>query len=279
MPAADFDEKEFLEQLEADMMAKLMAAGGDTGNTAAAAEPSTGFSSKQVDELEKQFDNVGINPEDFFKELLAEAMQKPSPSSSKDKDASSSAKTTTDDSTATDEKGGSFQDTIQRTLERMQESGDKATAATNEGGDGDLLEQLLKAMDGAGGAGGENMDINQMFMGMMEQLSNKEMLYEPMKELHTKFGPWLQENRDKVSADELERYETQARLVGEIVSKFDEPDFSDDKPECRSYIWERMQAVSSIFFFFFLIACFQANGRYRCKQPEARQTTSSQTRY
>ena len=82
MPAADFDEKEFLEQLEADMMAKLMAAGGDTGNTAAAAEPSTGFSSKQVDELEKQFDNVGINPEDFFKELLAEAMQKPSPSSS-----------------------------------------------------------------------------------------------------------------------------------------------------------------------------------------------------
>jgi peroxin-19 len=246
-PAAgglDEKEQEFLQQLEADMMAKLMAAGADTKTL----EETTGFEPKDIDELEKTFGNAGINPEDFFKELLAEAMQKPS--SSKGKDASSSSTAAAaDDSNATDEKG-SFQDTIQKTLERMQESGDKATAATNEAGDGDLLEQLLKAMDGAGlggAAGGENMDINQMFMGMMEQLSNKEMLYEPMKELHTKFGPWLQENRDKISADELERNETQARLVGEIVNKFDEPDFSDDKPECRSYIWERMQAVCPFF--------------------------------
>ncbi|QKX56734.1 uncharacterized protein TRUGW13939_03840 [Talaromyces rugulosus] len=270
--AADFDENDFLKQLEADMMTKLMAAGIDSpnnNNTAAAAPPpppplgpssstsdaaaATGFDSKQVEELEKQFGDAGINPEDFFKELLAEAMQKPPAPSSKGQDAlsSSAVKTTTSaggDNNTTDEKG-SFQDTIQRTLERMQESGDKATAATTEEGDisNDLLEQLLKAMDGAGGGGGdgENPDLNQMFMGMMEQLSNKEMLYEPMKELHTKFGPWLQENRDKVPADELERFETQARLVGEIVNKFDEPDFSDDKSECRSYIWERMQAMQA----------------------------------
>jgi peroxin-19 len=291
--AADFDENDFLKQLEADMMSKLMAAGIDSPNTApgpsSSTDAATGFDSKQVDELEKQFGDAGINPEDFFKELLAEAMQKPpAPSSSMGKDVSSSsaAKATTsagENNNTTDEKG-SFQDTIQRTLERMQESGDKATAATTEDGDisNDLLEQLLKAMDGAGD--GESTDMNQMFMGMMQQLSNKEMLYEPMKELHTKFGPWLQENRDKVPADELERYETQARLVGEIVNKFDEADFSDDKPDCRSYIWERMQAVRlhtrhTFYMTFKLTIDIDASSRKPARRPHCKPVTRRTCRW
>ncbi|KKA17687.1 hypothetical protein T310_8369, partial [Rasamsonia emersonii CBS 393.64] len=108
---------------------------------------------------------------------------------------------------------------------------------------------LLKAVEAGAAAGGEDMDLNKMFMGMMEQLSNKEMLYEPMKELHSKFGPWLEENRTKVSAEDLARYETQARVVREIVAKFEEEGYSDDKPECRAYIWDRMQEVDRAFIF------------------------------
>lgn len=233
-------------------MAKLMS-GGATGaaggpNAEAEAGPSdvntqavNEFIDKEIDELSKQLKESGIEPESFLKSLMAESI---SPSAPKDTDGSvagagASAGAGTD-STAR----ASFQDTIRRTIERMQESGDRAMAAAAEDDvPEDLLAQLLKAVEAGAAAGGDEMDLNKMFMGMMEQLSNKEMLYEPMKELHSKFGPWLEENRTKVLAEDLARYETQARVVREIVAKFEEAGYSDDKPECRAYIWERMQEV------------------------------------
>ncbi|OJD10540.1 hypothetical protein AJ78_08476 [Emergomyces pasteurianus Ep9510] len=143
-----------------------------------------------------------------------------------------------------------FQETIRKTMERMQASGEKATAAATEDGGDDMLMQLLKAMEsgaGAGGSGGgaEDENLDKIFMGIMEQLSNKEMLYEPMKELHIKFGPWLEENRTKVPKEDLERYELQSTIVAEIVGKFDEEGYSDDKPADRAFIWEKMQKMQA----------------------------------
>ncbi|PGH28330.1 peroxin-19 [[Emmonsia] crescens] len=143
-----------------------------------------------------------------------------------------------------------FQETIRKTMERMQASGEKATAAATEDGGDDMLMQLLKAMEsgagaGGGGPGGEDENLDKIFMGIMEQLSNKEMLYEPMKELHNKFGPWLEENRGKVAKEDLERYELQSTIVAEILSKFDEEGYSDDKPADRAYIWEKMQKMQA----------------------------------
>jgi peroxin-19 len=96
---------------------------------------------------------------------------------------------------------------------------------------------------GAGGGDGEDENLDKLFLGIMEQLSNKEMLYEPMKELHDKFGPWLKENRDKTPKEDLEKYEMQATLVAEIVGKFEEEGFNDENPEHRDYVWQRMQKV------------------------------------
>lgn len=131
---------------------------------------------------------------------------------------------------------------------RMKESGDKATAAASNEDDisEDMLAQLLKAVEAGAAGAGEDGDLSKMFMGMMEQLSNKEMLYEPMKELDVKFGPWIEKNKNsgKVSAEDMERFETQARVVKQIVEKFEEKSFSDDDPKCREYVWERMQEVS-----------------------------------
>lgn len=139
-----------------------------------------------------------------------------------------------------------FQETIQKTMERMQESGDKATAEVNESGNDDVLMQILKAMESsylAGAGEGDDGNLDKLFMGIMEQLSNKEMLYEPLKELDDKFGPWLRENKDKIGKEDRERYELQASLVSDIVRKFEEMTFSDDNPNDRAYIWEKMQKV------------------------------------
>jgi len=138
-----------------------------------------------------------------------------------------------------------FQETIRKTMERMQASGDQAAAAVASDDGDDILAQMLKEMQGGGldGAGSEE-DLSKMLMGMMEQLTNKDILYEPMKELHDKFPAWMSKSRASAEPDDLLRYEEQQRLVKEIVSRFERKGYSDDNAADREFIVERMQKVS-----------------------------------
>ncbi|KAI1350920.1 Pex19 protein family-domain-containing protein [Xylaria sp. FL0043] len=140
----------------------------------------------------------------------------------------------------------SFQETIRRTMERMQASGDQATAAaTAEGSEDDFIAEMMKAMkDMPGGDGGEE-DFSKLLMGMMEQLTNKEILYEPMKELNEKFPGWMEKNKDTLAQDDLKRYQEQQVLVGEMVAKFEESTYSDSNAADREYIVDRMQKMQA----------------------------------
>jgi len=140
----------------------------------------------------------------------------------------------------------SFQETIRKTMERMQSSGEQATAAATAEGSDDFMAELLKQMQSGGGLDGEGNEeeFSKMLLGMMEQLTNKEILYEPMRELHDKFPEWLEKNGAKTPAEDLKRYEEQQALVKEIVAKFEEPTYSDSNTQDREYIVERMQKVS-----------------------------------
>lgn len=139
----------------------------------------------------------------------------------------------------------SFQETIRRTMDRMQASGDSASAAAAASGEDDFLAQMMRELAAAGGGGGEE-DFNKMLMGMMAQLTHKDILYEPMKELHDKFPAWLEKNSTSVSADELQRFHEQQKLVGEIVARFEKPGYSDDNDQDREYIVDKMQKVSDL---------------------------------
>jgi peroxin-19 len=140
-----------------------------------------------------------------------------------------------------------FQDTIKKTMERMQESGDAASSAAAASADqDDLLAQMLKEME-SGGFGGEgnDEDFSKILMGMMEQLTNKDILYEPMKELDDKFPKWMQDNKEKVAKEDLTRYEEQQTLVREITARFERQGYSDDNAQDRAYIVERMQKMQA----------------------------------
>lgn len=139
----------------------------------------------------------------------------------------------------------SFQETIRRTMERMQTSGDQATAAAASGGEEDFMSELLKQLSSGdlGGEGSEE-DFSKMLMGMMDQLTNKEILYEPMKELSDRFPEWLEKNKASTPAEDLKRYEEQRRLASEIVAKFEESTYADSNSADREYIVDRMQKVS-----------------------------------
>ena len=142
-----------------------------------------------------------------------------------------------------------FTDTIRRTLERMAESGQQASAAAQAGAGGgagsedDMLAAILKDM--AAGAGEDSEEeFSKMLLGMMEQLTNKGILYEPMKELDTKFPEWMEENEGKVAEEDMKRYKEQQGLVKEIVGRFEREGYSDEDPGDREFIVERMQKVS-----------------------------------
>lgn len=139
-----------------------------------------------------------------------------------------------------------FQDTIKKTMERMQASGDQASVAADSESPENILAQLLKEMpEGGEDIPADEEGFNKMLLGMMEQLTNKEILYEPMKELYDKFPGWFKANKDKTKAQDLQRYEEQHRLVKEIVAKFERKDYSDQNSTDREFIVDRMQKVST----------------------------------
>jgi peroxin-19 len=217
-----------------------------------------------ADAFTKQLEESGIPPGDFLKQLLADVMAEEGEGAGAAAGASTSAGEGAGAGPSTGGPSGSatgagkaaapesFNDAIQRTIHRMKESGDKATAAATEDGgiSEDMLMQLLKGLEAGVGNGGDDLDLTQMIAGVMEQFSNKEMLYEPMKELDVKWGPWLKENKGKVPAEDMERYEKQAKLVTEIVAKFEEEGYTDEDPKYRQAVWEKMQEVCFFFPFF-----------------------------
>ena len=156
---------------------------------------------------------------------------------------SSKSKATTAPSVTGEE---SFQETIKKTMERMKTSGDQATAAATSENTDDILAEMMKAMQAGGldGEGGEE-DFSKMLLGMMEQLTNKEILYEPMKELDDKFPAWMEKNENTVAKDDIKRYKEQQIYVREIVAKFEEKTYRDENAADREYIVERMQNVSN----------------------------------
>ncbi|RCI13366.1 hypothetical protein L249_1018 [Ophiocordyceps polyrhachis-furcata BCC 54312] len=173
--------------------------------------------------------------EDMFRQMAGD------PAIAQDATASSSTRSTAD--TGTD---ASFQDTIRRTMERMQTSGDQATAAAASDGTDDFMSEMLRQLSsGELNADGGDEDLSKMLMGMMEQLTNKEILYEPMKELNSKFPEWFDKNRESTPAEDLKRYEEQQTLVKDIVAKFEESSYSDSNPADREYIVDKMQKMQA----------------------------------
>ncbi|OGM41398.1 peroxisomal membrane protein receptor Pex19 [Aspergillus bombycis] len=247
--ANDFDEEAFMKQLEKDMASMMGHAAKESG-----APDDKGFEdtiNQGADAFTKQLEESGIPPGDFLKQLLADVMAEEDGG-----DASAGAAAAPSTGSSGSSSGGagagappeSFNDAIQQTINRMQESGDKATAAASEDDADDMLAHLLKALETTGlDADADDGGIMNVVAAMMEQLSNKEMLYDPMKELDGKFGPWLVENKGKgrFSDEEMERFEKQATLASQIVAKFEEPGYTDEDAKCREYVWGKMQEMQA----------------------------------
>lgn len=200
-------------------------------------------------EMQQQFENL-------VKELGSGAAVSSTPPTSGPQPSTSTSKAAPGSSTAEDP----FQASILKTMERLSTSSTTATAAAtnptppNASSPDDLLAAMLSQM--SGGANAPNLpdgaaqpsedELSGLLLGMMEQLTNKDILYEPMAELNGKYPAWMTAHAATTSKEDLDRYREQQRLVGEIVSKFEEKGYKDENAADREFIVERMQKMQEM---------------------------------
>lgn len=142
-----------------------------------------------------------------------------------------------------------FDNVMKSTMERLKKSGEtideqlkKDHSSTNPE---DLLAQLLAGYDGPSNDG-ENMDMSKLLVEMLEQISSKEVLYEPMKSLNTDFPPYLEKNKSKLSQEEFENYTAQYELTQKIVSIFESPDYSDSDKLKREEVNSLLESLQDL---------------------------------
>lgn len=129
-----------------------------------------------------------------------------------------------------------FKNVISKTLDRLKENGSKvdSTLAKEEKqkNTDDILSQLLDQLVetgkvGDGQDGEEGMD--NAILQILNQMSSKEVLYQPMKDMHAEFTQWLQDHQDDEEySDKIAIYKQQYDLVGQIITVFERDSYSNE---------------------------------------------------
>ena len=185
-----------------------------------------------------------------MKELSDAAATTPPPASATSGTAAASSSATTppasEAAAAAAAAGASFADTINRTMNRLQDSSTTIQSEVASSED-DFLSDMLKQMGSMSGLGDSEEDFSRMLLNMMEQLTNKDILYEPMRELAEKYPAWLERNEreDKYSPEEIRRYREQFGYVRNIVARFENEGYRDSSTSDREYIVENMQKMQA----------------------------------
>lgn len=211
---------------------------------------------KELEDFTRQMEEQGVKPEDLLKAILGEEGAKVADIATAERERRESekqdepARPTSSSGTASGKKSAkSFEDTIRQTMSRLDESDTKAKTETQQSSnksEEDMLAELLKALDTGEGSAGGTDGMSKMFLDMMHQLTQKDMLYEPMKELHVQYPDWLEKNKPpKTKKTDYDRYVKQSTIVRDITNKFEEPGFKDEDETCRQYIWDRMQEMQA----------------------------------
>ena len=147
-------------------------------------------------------------------------------------------------------KPANFEYVMKETMERLRKSGEDIDSKIKNDHLGsnpeDLLTQLLAGMgeNGLGGAG--DMDMSKLLVEMLEQLSSKEVLYEPIKDLNQKFPEYLKENKHKLESLKYDNYNKQYEITQEIVDIFESKDYSDANKQQRDQVNTLLESLQEL---------------------------------
>lgn len=251
-PKPGESEEEFVNRLSSEM-SKIFANLPSDSAVAAQSPEEMAKMGKELEEFTRQMEEQGVKPEDLLKAILGEeegAKIADVATAERERRASGKDESQPSSSAGADKSApaASFDETIRQTMSRLNQSDTQAKTASQQSAsksEEDMLAEMLKALDTGAGAGGDE-GISKMFLDMMHQLTQKDMLYEPMKELHDQYPAWLANNKPpKIAQDEYDRFVKQSEIVRDITRKFEAPDYKDEKDDCRQYIWDKMQEMQA----------------------------------
>lgn len=143
--------------------------------------------------------------------------------------------------------GDNFQASVLQALEKLKDSDSTLhTASSTAEASSDPLESLLSQLtSGIDDSDEDNGELQTILETMMQQLMSKEILYEPLKELHDKFPTYLAENDASLSGEDKGRYQNQLECVTEIITIFDDPSYDDSDQEKGARIVTLMNKMQS----------------------------------
>lgn len=141
-----------------------------------------------------------------------------------------------------------FDSVMKDTMERLKKSGENIDEQLkndpSSSNPEDMLTQLLAGL--GGGAGDGDFDMSKLLTDMLEQLSSKDVLYEPIKDLNTKFPDFLKENKDKLPEAEYTRYTKQYEVTNDIMALFESPEFDNESTEKREEVNKLLENLQDL---------------------------------
>lgn len=138
-----------------------------------------------------------------------------------------------------------FDAVMKETVARLKKSGatvdeqlkaDPAGAAPE-----DMLSQLLSGL-----GNDDDFDMSKLLTDMLEQLLSKEVIYEPMKDLNSKFPQYLTDNKDTLLAEDHARFTKQYEVSGEILAVFDAPGYDNDNQAHRENVNSLLETLQEL---------------------------------
>ncbi|KAM4551629.1 peroxisomal biogenesis factor 19 [Odontesthes bonariensis] len=139
-----------------------------------------------------------------------------------------------------------FTSCLKETLRGLAKNADNLQSSGLAGDD------LVKTLEGLGldegsEGGGEDGNILPIMQSIMQNLLSKEVLYPSLKEITTKYPEWLETNRSSLSSEDYQRYEQQAKIMGEICKLFEkEEERVEDKERTFESVMDLMQKLQDL---------------------------------
>lgn len=128
-----------------------------------------------------------------------------------------------------------FKNVVSKTLDRLKENGSKVDSnlakEEKQKNTDDVLSQLLDQLVESGNVGdGQGEEgVDNAILQILNQMSSKEVLYQPMKEMHAEFTQWLQDHSDDDEhSEKIDIYKKQYHLVGQIIAVFENDAYTNE---------------------------------------------------
>ncbi|CCH62953.1 hypothetical protein TBLA_0I02970 [Henningerozyma blattae CBS 6284] len=142
----------------------------------------------------------------------------------------------------------SYNDIINSTLNKLKKNGNQVDSKVeqenlkqNQSNENDLLSQLLDQFVNGGedndAENGDGEGMDDAILNILNKMSSKEVLYEPMKEMYIEFGEWFANNEEKEEfKDMIPTYRKQYAIVQKITDVYEREDYRNDNIEYKEEI-------------------------------------------